>query len=65
MQVATANVGRVSYPEGYRKVANDAIYSISGGVKVFAGPRDDPFFADLGGIFDLLQGIEGGTTSPT
>ncbi len=59
LQVAPANVGPVSYPEGYRKVANDAIYSIGGGVKVFAGPRDDPFFADLGGIFDLLQGIEG------
>ena len=59
LQVAPANVGPVSYPEGYRKVANDAIYSIGEGVKVFAGPRDDPFFADLGGIFDLLQGIEG------
>ena len=59
LQVAPANVGPVSYPEGYRKVANDAIYGIGGGVKVFAGPRDDPFFADLGGIFDLLQGIEG------
>jgi hypothetical protein len=22
-------------------------------VKVFAGQRDDPFFADLGSIFDL------------
>lgn len=59
LQVAPANVGPVSYPEGYRKVANEAIYTIGGGVKVFAGPRDDPFFADLGGIFDLLQGIEG------
>ena len=38
---------------------------IGNGIKVFAGPRDDPFFVDLGGIFDLLQGIEGGTTSPT
>lgn len=59
LQVAPANVGPVSYPEGYRKVANQAIYDIGGGVKAFAGPRDDPFFADLGGIFDLLQGIEG------
>src|ERR687897_795453 len=59
LQVAPANVGPVSYPEGYRKVANQAIYDIGNGVKVFAGPRDDPFFADLGGIFDLLQGIEG------
>ena len=58
-QVAPANVGPVSYPDGYRKVANQAIYDIGDGIKVFAGPRDDPFFADLGGIFDLLQGIEG------
>src|SRR5919202_411110 len=59
LQVAPANVGPVSYPDGYRKVADQARYDIGGGIKVFAGPRDDPFFADLGGIFDLLQGIEG------
>ena len=59
LQVAPANVGPVSYPEGYRKVADQARYDIGGGIKVFAGPRDDPFFADLGGIFDLLQGITG------
>jgi hypothetical protein len=59
LQVAPANVGPVSYPDGYRKLADQAIYNIGDGVKVFAGPRDDPFFADLGGIFDLLQGIEG------
>ena len=27
---------------------------VKGGTKVFAGQRDDPFFVDLGGIFDLL-----------
>jgi hypothetical protein len=59
LQVAPANVGPVSYPDGYRKVADEARYDIGGGIRVFAGPRDDPFFADLGGIFDLLQGIEG------
>jgi hypothetical protein len=60
LQVAPANVGPKSYPEGYSKVADQAIYDIGDdGIKVFAGPRDDPFFADLGGIFDLLQGIEG------
>ena len=59
LQVAPANVGPISYPNGYRPVANQAIYDIDGGIKAFAGPRDDPFFADLGGIFDLLQGIEG------
>jgi hypothetical protein len=59
LQVAPANVGPKSYPDGYSKVANEAIYDIGNGIKVFAGPRDDPFFADLGGIFDLLQGITG------
>jgi hypothetical protein len=59
LQVAPANVGPVSYPDGYAGVANEAIYDIGDGIKVFAGPRDDPFFADLGGIFDLLGGITG------
>ena len=26
---------------------------LPGGRKLFAGPRDDPFFVDLGSIFDL------------
>jgi hypothetical protein len=30
-----------------------ATASGSGGEKVFAGPADDPFFVDLGGVFDL------------
>jgi hypothetical protein len=29
------------------------VNTLSGGVKVFAGQRDDPFFVDLGSIFDL------------
>ncbi|HEX6507869.1 MAG TPA: DUF4331 family protein, partial [Chloroflexota bacterium] len=32
-----------------------AIYTLSNGIKVFAGPRLDPFFADVQGIFDLLN----------
>ncbi len=55
LQVAPANVGPASYPQGYGKVANQAINDIGGGMKAFAGPRDDPFFIDLGGTFDLLQ----------
>ncbi len=31
------------------------IGNLTGGGKVFAGPRDDPFFVDLGAIFDLAQ----------
>jgi hypothetical protein len=55
LQVAPYNVGPASYPEGYRPVADQAINTLDNGMKVFAGPRDDPFFVDLGGAFDLLQ----------
>jgi uncharacterized protein DUF4331 len=47
-----ANVGPRSTPN-YDKLAKAAVHSIDGGMKVFAGPRDDPFFVDLGSIFDL------------
>ncbi len=61
--VAPSNVGPNSFPEGYRPVAQEAISEIGGGITSFAGPRDDPFFLDLGGTFDLLnlrplQGLE-------
>ncbi len=59
LQVAPAYVGAKSFPEGYGKVAQQAVHSIGDGIKVFAGPREDPFFVDLGGIFDLLSGISG------
>ena len=37
----------------YATLFQNAITSASTGETVFAGPTDDPFFADLGGIFDL------------
>lgn len=55
LRVAPANVGPASYPNGYRPVASKAKYDIGDGVRAFAGPRDEPFFVDLGGTFDLLQ----------
>ncbi|MGH3144972.1 MAG: DUF4331 domain-containing protein [Rubrobacter sp.] len=55
LEVAPANVGPASYPDGYRKVAGQARHDIGDGMRVFAGPRDEPFFVDLGGTFDLLQ----------
>ncbi len=37
----------------YNLIADRAISGLAGGAgRVFAGPRDDPFFADLGAIFD-------------
>lgn len=37
----------------YRKLTRDAITRASTGETVFVGPRDDPFFVDLGGVFDV------------
>ena len=55
LQVAPARVGPKTYPGGYGPVADKFNYTIGDGIKVFAGPRDDPFFIDLGGTFDLLN----------
>jgi Domain of unknown function (DUF4331) len=46
------NIGPRSTPH-YENLAADAIHDLPGGIKVFAGQRDDPFFVDLGSIFDL------------
>jgi len=37
----------------YEQLITDAITTASTGERVFAGPSDDPFYVDLGGIFDL------------
>jgi Domain of unknown function (DUF4331)/Secretion system C-terminal sorting domain len=37
----------------YAALFNNAITQATTGETVFAGPTDDPFFVDLGGIFDL------------
>ena len=46
------NIGPRSTP-GYDALAATAVRTLGDGTKVFAGQRDDPFFADLGSIFDL------------
>jgi hypothetical protein len=38
----------------YRALAAARVASLNGGGKVFAGQRDDGFFADVGDIFDLV-----------
>ena len=57
------NVGFRSTPNyaelgGVHVIQND-------GTRVFAGQRDDPFFVDLGGTFDLLgiRGLDGNSSS--
>ena len=48
------NIGPRSTPN-YRALATKSIVSFDGGAsKAFAGQRDDPFFGDIGAIFDLV-----------
>jgi hypothetical protein len=51
--VAPANIGPRSTPD-YDQLAKDAIRALPGGGAVFAGPRADGFYVDLGSVFDLL-----------
>jgi hypothetical protein len=52
--VAPDDVGPKTMPN-YPAVAAGAIKSLPGGGKSFVGPVDDPFFADLGTIFDGIN----------
>jgi Domain of unknown function (DUF4331) len=47
------NIGPRSTPN-YHSLAVAGIHSLADGSTVFAGQRDDPFFADVGAIFDLV-----------
>jgi Domain of unknown function (DUF4331) len=58
--VPPPNIGDRSITSGvglnvanYNTLITNAIATASSGEKVFCGPSDDPFFVDLGGIFDL------------
>jgi hypothetical protein len=58
-KVPPPNIGPRSIEGGaglntnYSALVNAAITTASTGEKIFCGPVDDPFFVDLGGIFDL------------
>src|SRR3989440_8580713 len=54
LPVAPNNAGPKTFPN-YNAVASSAIRKLSGGGKVFAGQRDDPFFVDLGMTFDAIN----------
>jgi hypothetical protein len=51
---APNNAGKKTIPN-YDAVASQAVRSLRGGGKVFAGQRDDPFFIDLTVPFDALN----------
>jgi Domain of unknown function (DUF4331) len=51
---APSNIGPRTTPN-YERLARQAVYSLPGGIRVFAGQRDDPFYIDLGAVFDTLN----------
>ncbi len=57
--VPPPNIGPRSIESGaglgtsYASIFNSAIMTSNDGERIFAGPCDDPFYVDLGGIFDL------------
>ena len=58
------NIGPRQVPN-YAELVTKAVTPLSDGTTVFAGQRDDPFFGDVGAIFDLVAfrkgtGSEGG-----
>ena len=59
-EVPPPNIGPRSIESGvglgvasYASLMQSAITTTSSGEKVFCGPVDDPFYVDLGGVFDL------------
>lgn len=56
---ATVGLGATTYDALMAAATQTA--TGGGGEVIYAGPSDDPFFVDLGGIFDLGQTRAGGT----
>jgi hypothetical protein len=49
-----SNVGPRTMPS-YEALAAQGVNQLDGGIRVFAGQRQDPFYIDLGGVFDTLN----------
>jgi hypothetical protein len=49
-----SNVGPRTMPD-YESLAAQGTYELANSVRVFAGQRDDPFYIDLGAVFDTLN----------
>ena len=66
LHVMPAHVGLISMPNYVGDLGSGVHQLGTDGIRAFAGPRDDPFFVDLGATFDLLQlrTLNGKTGSP-
>ncbi|MBC7876404.1 MAG: DUF4331 domain-containing protein [Anaerolineales bacterium] len=49
-----SNVGPRTMPD-YEALAAQGLYDLGNGARVFAGQRQDPFYIDLGAVFDTLN----------
>ena len=52
--VVPSNVGPRTMPD-YESLAAQGLYELRRDVRAFAGQRDDPFYIDLGAVFDTLN----------
>ena len=60
-----SNASDVGINEDYETATVNAVETATTGEQVFAGPRDDAFFVDLGGVFDLGNVRQDFDPSPT
>ncbi len=55
LSVAPPNLGPNSTPNYEKALGATSVFTLSNGMRVFAGPRDDAFFFDSGATFDTLN----------
>jgi hypothetical protein len=58
--VAPPNIGPKTFPNYVGDFVPPAIKQLSNGTKLFVGPRQEPFFVDLGAAFDAIN-VRAGT----
>ena len=55
LSVAPPNLGPKGTPNYEANLGQPSIFTLSNGLRVFAGPRDDAFYFDSGATFDYLN----------
>jgi len=55
LSVAPPNTGPNGTPNYEQNLGQPSIFTLSNGMRVFAGPRDDAFYFDSGATFDYLN----------
>src|SRR3984885_12557761 len=55
LSVAPPNLGPKSTPAYEASLGQPSVFTLSNGMRVFAGPRDDAFYFDSGATFDTLN----------